>query len=209
LSRRLVHTGVTMANRRKHQHWALRAADSDREQVIDQLREHCAAGRLTLEEFEQRLEEVWAARTYMDLHQVTRELPRLERRPAWAGLPVGRHVLANGVIAGGWLAVEPNIDLLAPLPLVTVLASAAILAVQARIRSRRLGRRGHWRVVAADRWMIGAQPPRGPNLQAMLAGQQWQWGWQGWQPHPHGQQQRPPWAYPAMQPPGQDRRTGT
>jgi hypothetical protein len=195
-----------MANRRWQQHWSLRAGDSDREQVIEQLREHCAAGRLTMDEFEARLEEVWAARTYRDLHWVTRELPRLERRPAWAGLPIGRHLLANAVVAGGWVALEPNIDPLVPVPLLTLLASAAVLTVQARIRRRRLGRRGVWRVVAGDRWQISARPPRGPSVQTMIGGGQ-QWGWPGWQAQ---QQQRPPWPYPVPPPPGQaDRRTGS
>ena len=39
-----------MGNRRGHRHWALRASDADREQVIDQLSEHCAAGRLSVED---------------------------------------------------------------------------------------------------------------------------------------------------------------
>jgi Domain of unknown function (DUF1707) len=197
-----------MGNWRWQQHWGLRAADSDREQVIEQLREHCAAGRLTLDEFEARLEEVWAARTYRDLHWVSRELPRLERRPSWAGLPIGRHVLANALVAGGWLAIDPNIDPLVPLPVLTLLVSATVLAIQARVRRRRIGRRGDWRVVAGDRWQITARPPRGQNVQAMIGGAQ-QWNWPGWQGQ---QQQRQPWPYPVPQPPGQaqpDRRSGT
>ena len=196
-----------MGNRRGQQHWALRAADSDREQVIEQLREHCAAGRLTLDEFEARLEEVWAARTYMDLHVVTRELPRLERRSQWDGLPVGRYVLANALIWVGWLALEPNVGFFVPLPLLTVLASVLALAVQARIRRRRMGRRSNWRVVHSDRWQIAARPPRSSNVQAMVgSAQQWGWpGWQNWQAQGQRPAQRPPWA-----PPGQpDRRTGT
>ncbi len=196
-----------MGNRNGQQHWALRAGDSDREQVIDQLREHAAAGRLTMEEFEERLDEVWAARSYRDLHWVTRELPRLERRPAWAGLPIGWHLLADGAIAGGWLAIDPSIHLLAPVPALTMLASAAVLTVQARIKRRQLGRRGTWRVVASDRWQIAARPPwqgrqAGPSLQAML-GDQWGWQW----PNQWGGQQRQPWPYPVPEPPS--RNTGS
>ena len=113
-----------MGNWRSQQHWALRAADSDREQVIEQLREHCTAGRLTMDEFEARLEEVWAARTYRDLHWVTRELPRLERRPRWAGLPIGWHLLADGAIAGSWLAVDPSIHTFLPVPALAVPGAA-------------------------------------------------------------------------------------
>ena len=194
-----------MANR-NHQHWALRAGDADREQVIDQLREHAAAGRLTMDEFEQRLDEVWSAQTYRDLHWTTRELPRLERRPRWAGLPIGWHLLADGAIAGGWLAVDPSLHTFMPVPALAVLASAAILTVQAKLNQRRLGRRGTWRVVAGDRWQIAARPPKqsrtqGPSMQQML-GNQWGWGWQ-W-----GGAERPPWPYPVPEPPEGERRSG-
>ena len=43
------------------------ASDADRERVVDALRQHCTDGRLTLDEFEERLGEVYAARTLRDL----------------------------------------------------------------------------------------------------------------------------------------------
>jgi Domain of unknown function (DUF1707) len=59
----------------------LRASDAEREQVIDDLRQHAADGRLTMDEFEQRVAEALAARTRADLEPVLRELPALERAP--------------------------------------------------------------------------------------------------------------------------------
>jgi Domain of unknown function (DUF1707) len=53
----------------------VRASDAEREQAVVQLREACAAGRLTLEEFAQRVDEAYAARTQQELERVTRELP--------------------------------------------------------------------------------------------------------------------------------------
>ena len=62
----------------------VRASDDDRERAITSLREHLAAGRLTLEEFTERMSAALAATTTADLHAPLRELPvaaRTRRRP--------------------------------------------------------------------------------------------------------------------------------
>jgi hypothetical protein len=53
----------------------MRAADSDRERVAEQLREAAGHGRLTMDELEERLERAYAARTYAELALLTRDLP--------------------------------------------------------------------------------------------------------------------------------------
>jgi Domain of unknown function (DUF1707) len=53
----------------------LRIADADREAAAARLREHYAQGRLTLEEFHQRLDAVFAATTQSQLSALTRDLP--------------------------------------------------------------------------------------------------------------------------------------
>lgn len=53
----------------------MRASDSDRDRVAESLREHCAQGRITMDELQERLEAVYAARTVGDLQQVTADLP--------------------------------------------------------------------------------------------------------------------------------------
>ncbi len=53
----------------------LRASDADRERVVAALERHTAAGRLTLEEFGQRVDRVFAAVTHGDLAALTRDLP--------------------------------------------------------------------------------------------------------------------------------------
>lgn len=53
----------------------LRAADADRERVAEQLRDAMAEGRLDMEEFEERLEATYKARTYGELEPITRDLP--------------------------------------------------------------------------------------------------------------------------------------
>jgi hypothetical protein len=53
----------------------LRVGDADREAVATSLREHYADGRLNLEEFQERLDATFAARTDRDLHRITSDLP--------------------------------------------------------------------------------------------------------------------------------------
>jgi hypothetical protein len=53
----------------------LRASDADRERVAEVLRDALAEGRLDMEEFEERLEETYKARTYGELAPITRDLP--------------------------------------------------------------------------------------------------------------------------------------
>lgn len=60
----------------------LRASDADRERVAEILREAAGEGRLTIEELDERLDQVYAARTYADLEPVTRDLPAGENLPA-------------------------------------------------------------------------------------------------------------------------------
>jgi hypothetical protein len=60
----------------------LLVSDADRERVAGQLREHYEAGRLTLEEFQERLDEVHAARTESALADVLRQLPTVTPLPS-------------------------------------------------------------------------------------------------------------------------------
>jgi hypothetical protein len=53
----------------------LRIGDADREALAAELREHYAHGRLTLEEFQHRLDAAFAARTESDLRRITSDLP--------------------------------------------------------------------------------------------------------------------------------------
>ncbi|MHB1525968.1 MAG: DUF1707 SHOCT-like domain-containing protein [Candidatus Dormibacteria bacterium] len=54
----------------------VRASDSDREAVVDELRQHRAEGRLTLEELEERAGTAYQARTVGELAQVLHDLPQ-------------------------------------------------------------------------------------------------------------------------------------
>jgi hypothetical protein len=53
----------------------LRASDADRDQAVIALREHTAAGRLTLEEFADRMGRAYEAKTVAELEELGRDLP--------------------------------------------------------------------------------------------------------------------------------------
>jgi hypothetical protein len=56
----------------------LRASDADRERTVQLLREHHAVGRLTVEEFNERLEKAFAARTLGELDELLADLPAID-----------------------------------------------------------------------------------------------------------------------------------
>ncbi|MQA35451.1 DUF1707 domain-containing protein, partial [Modestobacter roseus] len=53
----------------------LRAADADRAAVAEVLGRNLSAGRLTVEEYDERLTRAWEAKTYGDLTPLTADLP--------------------------------------------------------------------------------------------------------------------------------------
>jgi hypothetical protein len=63
----------------------LRVGDAEREAVAAELREHYAQGRLSMEDFQQRLDAAFAAKTRGDLDKLIGDLPHA--RPAGAPLP--------------------------------------------------------------------------------------------------------------------------
>jgi hypothetical protein len=63
----------------------LRVSDADRDRIVDQLRDHGAAGRLDTEELEERTDLALAARTFGELDALLTDLPSApDRRRAIA-----------------------------------------------------------------------------------------------------------------------------
>ena len=58
----------------------VRASHTDRDQVVDIIRDAAAEGRLTIEELDQRVESALGARTLRELAALTRDLPEQPRR---------------------------------------------------------------------------------------------------------------------------------
>jgi len=59
----------------------IRASDEDRDRTANVLREHHAVGRLDPEEFNERLDKVFEARTIGDLESLTADLPAVDPYP--------------------------------------------------------------------------------------------------------------------------------
>jgi hypothetical protein len=89
---------------------SLRVSDADREQAVVALREHLLAGRLTLEEFSERVEAALRARFGGDLAQVQDDLPEVfaetagsRRKPARFTAALLGHVARRGrLMLRGW-----------------------------------------------------------------------------------------------------------
>ena len=93
----------------------IRVSDAERDAAVLSLRGHFETGRLTLDEFNERVGEAYAARTDAELDHVLRELPRqttaaaAPRRPGWTN---GRRmsgamthfVSLNGLLIAIWAA---------------------------------------------------------------------------------------------------------
>src|SRR4051812_41438396 len=60
----------------------IRASDQERDAIARRLRDQCAAGRLSIDELDQRLEHAYAALTRRALNQLVADLPVEEPRPA-------------------------------------------------------------------------------------------------------------------------------
>jgi Domain of unknown function (DUF1707)/Cell wall-active antibiotics response 4TMS YvqF len=77
----------------------MRASDEDRRRVVDGLREHLVAGRLTLDEFSERVDRAHAARTVGELEAVTGDLPPAPPSPAQTRKPKRWTVAVMGELA--------------------------------------------------------------------------------------------------------------
>jgi DUF1707 SHOCT-like domain len=87
----------------------LRVSDQQRERAAQELREHFAAGRLTEEELDERVQRAYSARTEQELRALRADLPRLPLSPQErkAALAARRRQLQRRLIqeSGGGLAV--------------------------------------------------------------------------------------------------------
>jgi uncharacterized protein DUF1707 len=70
---------------------AVRASDEERDRTVADLQSHVVAGRLTLDEFAQRLDTVYEARTRAELEALTRDMPTETEETAARGRRRPKH----------------------------------------------------------------------------------------------------------------------
>jgi hypothetical protein len=93
----------------------LLVSDADRARVVDELRDHYEAGRLTVEELQERVDEAHAARTESQLRHVLRQLPPAKlpsvhlRDTRWRSLAL-QYALVNVIAILIWLFSGANGD---------------------------------------------------------------------------------------------------
>jgi hypothetical protein len=122
----------------------LRAGDADRAAVASVLGQAMAAGRLTVDEYDERLTRVFAAKTYGDLAELTADLPGQQPRravtPSPSGAPAFRHGCGGArspwaawrsvavIVLGIWLATSLAANVLLPFwPMWVLLPWGAVL----------------------------------------------------------------------------------
>jgi hypothetical protein len=134
----------------------IRVGDVEREETASQLREHYADGRLTLDELNERLDQIFAAKTRADLNGALRDLP-VAPRPV---VPVASSSRSSGSGSGPQFAFMAPVFALfllcaafgsvflfgfgnKPFGIVLLLAALAFLRrIFGRARRGRCGRRG-------------------------------------------------------------------
>ena len=139
----------------------MRAADADRQQIADQLKAALDEGRLTLHEYDDRIRDTYAARTYAELLVLVDDLPQpgistreVQARSAAATrranrrLPMALMVLWTiwGALAAVnvvvWIVVAATVEgEIYPWPVWMAVPGAALLAVTIGVQSIRAQQR--------------------------------------------------------------------
>jgi hypothetical protein len=82
----------------------LRAADVDRTAVATVLGEHMSAGRLTVDEYDERLGRAYAAKTYGELAELTADLPTTRPHARTEATPYPSPMCGPGNPQSSWRA---------------------------------------------------------------------------------------------------------
>jgi hypothetical protein len=122
----------------------IRLSDAERDEAAADLGEHFAAGRLTAEEHDERLGQVWAARTRSEIAPIFRDLPS-----AYAGVAVAPTRAA--AYERYWNAGPRMLHRRLPTPLFAILAVLVVLTVVAHLPFILLGVAVWWFVAARHR----------------------------------------------------------
>lgn len=123
----------------------LRVSDADRERAMADLATHYAEGRLDHEEYDERLDAIWTARTRADLAVLFGDLPRLAPTPTPTSTPPARASRRRArVPLVPVLALVIGLAILVKAPWLVLVVGLAILWSRRRACPAPAGRRhGH------------------------------------------------------------------
>jgi hypothetical protein len=133
----------------------MRVSDIERQRAVDELRRHCAAGRLDVDEYAQRIEQVLSASTLEEIDRVLADLPMV-RIADPVGSIAGRAAGALGsaddpsAMAGRHLSARLSATVVVLLTVVLVVA-AVLLATLASWA---------WATVLIAGWLLGLAQAR-------------------------------------------------
>jgi hypothetical protein len=154
----------------------IRASDDDRDRTASLLREHHAAGRLTPEEFNERLDQTFAAKTVGELDDLLSDLPAIDlyrlpdaslnryRPPPGSSSLLPSSGVGNQPVAGHHSRLSPAwraawgswISVSAVLIVIWALAGAHYPWFAWAI--------GPWGAILVGRWITGNHPSGGNSL---------------------------------------------
>ena len=167
----------------------IRASDQDRDRVANILREHHAVGRLDADEFNERVDKAFAAKTMGDLEALTADLPAVDPYPlptssmshhytGETGLPstvLGAMSRGHGRFSPAWQAAWGSWFGTALLMIVIWVLTGAGYPWPLWVI-------GPWGAVMAGRWLVGSHPDGHSRRSRIDPGQAGQLG-----PRPPGQ----------------------
>jgi hypothetical protein len=150
----------------------MRASDADRDRAASLLREHHAAGRLTAEEFGERLDAAYEAKTLGEIDHLMADLPSIDlyrlpdesmRRTAHAAssapaAPGGGHGRLSPAWRGAWASWASVSMVLFAIWLITAVGSGGGNLHNLWF----LWVAGPWGAILLGRWLFGGHPGGGP-----------------------------------------------
>ena len=151
----------------------MRASDDDRDRAASLLREHHAAGRLTVEEFQERLDAAYQAKTLGDIDHLLADLPSIDlfhlpdesmRRmahaaPASPAGPAPGPGRLSPAWRGAWASWASVSMVLFVIWLITAVGSHHADGLWF------LWVAGPWGAILLGRWLFGGHPGSGPARQ--------------------------------------------
>lgn len=133
----------------------MRVSDTERQRAIEELRRHCAAGRLDVDEYATRIERALAATTLEELDALRADLPMLriaDPSQATAGRIWAR---SNGPGTGGLVASgHPGLSALGDTVSASVVVLLSVIVVVAAVVIA-LVADWTWAVVLLAGWLAG------------------------------------------------------